>query len=681
MKINIKKLRFSKSLLLILDNINIISESKICKITLIILLLGNLSIYAQQRGGGAKPKLLLKANLKAYTSGTTLAINGQTVETWFDESYNGNDASQGVVSKQPIFRNNITDNANYNPVIEISNSVGGINRDYFIINNNDNGDFSTVADARVNIIVARPTGSPDDNSLLFMGNYALPNNGDFTAITLNTTEYKLDCGSFLSTSSATNNSEIAIYTFHLPEFPANTGDFELQKNSYDFTETETGGVEPVTTDNNYAILGGGNSSTGLPTTFWNGFVAEVYSFASELSVSEFATYESYLAIKYGITLNNTDGGTKGDYHSSSGTQFWDASDGPLYQNDVIGLYNDENIIEHQQKQSHSNNDSTRIYLSTIVSNNASNTGSFSSDLSFVVMGHNLEKMNLTSTAELPTGFGLVSRVAREWKVTKTNFNQSYNCDFVLNAMGAINTSDLRFLVDDDGDFTNGGTSSYYNGDGTGIVISYSNPEITISNIYGTHIANNSTKYISIGAVDWILPVELLSFDALIDNNKVELIWETASEINNEYFVVERSTDNYTWEVLTKINGEGNSSSNLSYSAVDYNPYLGTSYYRLKQFDFDGLYSYSNIRTVNFENILNSEPVIYPNPTLNLLIIEGNKEELNDLKIYSLLGQDVTSVVKILEYSNSSVIVSLSNLSQGVYFIKTKSYVNSIYKID
>ena len=88
-----------------------------------------------------------------------------------------------------------------------------------------------------------------------------------------------------------------------------------------------------------------------------------------------------------------------------------------------------------------------------------------------------------------------------------------------------------------------------------------------------------------------LPIELLSFTPEIKPDRVELNWTTGSEINNDYFTIERSRDLYGWGVMGFVEGAGNSSVPLSYSFSDMRPLDGLGYYRLKQTDFDGQFKY------------------------------------------------------------------------------------------
>jgi hypothetical protein len=136
-----------------------------------------------------------------------------------------------------------------------------------------------------------------------------------------------------------------------------------------------------------------------------------------------------------------------------------------------------------------------------------------------------------------------------------------------------------------------------------------------------------------------LPVELISFNASKDGNSVKLEWTTASEINNDYFTVERSVDGMHFENLTVVDGAGNSTSNRDYKAHDYEPLAGMNYYRLRQTDFDGRVSYSEIRQVNFSK--QSAVNVYPNPVSGPAINIGTDEDsgtILSVNLFDLAGK-------------------------------------------
>jgi hypothetical protein len=179
----------------------------------------------------------------------------------------------------------------------------------------------------------------------------------------------------------------------------------------------------------------------------------------------------------------------------------------------------------------------------------------------------------------------------------------------------------------------------------------------------------------------LLPIKLISFNASKINNKnVLLNWQTASEINNDYFTIERSIDLISWEKLINIKGAKNSSATLSYQTIDEKPYVGNSYYRLKQTDINGQYSYSQIRNIFIEDLNISTISIYPNPATHQITIKSTaNEKLEQFSIYNILGEEIAINSRIIEKDDVKVILNLSNLTTGIYFIKTATSVNKIYK--
>ena len=109
-----------------------------------------------------------------------------------------------------------------------------------------------------------------------------------------------------------------------------------------------------------------------------------------------------------------------------------------------------------------------------------------------------------------------------------------------------------------------------------------------------------------------LPTRLLYFTAVLTvNQQVLCQWVTATEINNDYFTVEKTQDGINYKSVGNLKGAGNSSMSLYYSMLDESPYSGTSYYRLKQTDYDGQFSYSQLVAVNLKGL--EIITMYPNP--------------------------------------------------------------------
>ncbi|GAB4383765.1 MAG: hypothetical protein Kow0075_15900 [Salibacteraceae bacterium] len=176
-----------------------------------------------------------------------------------------------------------------------------------------------------------------------------------------------------------------------------------------------------------------------------------------------------------------------------------------------------------------------------------------------------------------------------------------------------------------------------------------------------------------------LPVEWVSFRAYVDGNRVAIEWVTASEINNDYFTVERSRDGMQWETVAQVDGAGYSLDVLSYRTFDNNPYRGTSYYRLKQTDFDGKFEYGEIAEVSVETGGTTTVFVYPNPVDERLTIEGQEAELQQFSMFNLLGREVTHQIRLTRNDGNFMAVDLTELEPGMYYLKTRTQTIKVYK--
>lgn len=122
-----------------------------------------------------------------------------------------------------------------------------------------------------------------------------------------------------------------------------------------------------------------------------------------------------------------------------------------------------------------------------------------------------------------------------------------------------------------------------------------------------------------------LPVTLTDFSAECTGRDVAISFSTASETNNDYFVIERSQDLVDWKTVTTVSGAGNSNQLLSYTATDAQVPPGTWYYRLTQYDFDGNYEVFDhmLATTTCGNAVDQNIIVYPNPTQGLVFAKGD----------------------------------------------------------
>jgi hypothetical protein len=166
-----------------------------------------------------------------------------------------------------------------------------------------------------------------------------------------------------------------------------------------------------------------------------------------------------------------------------------------------------------------------------------------------------------------------------------------------------------------------------------------------------------------------LPIELLEFNAIANGDVVDLSWITASEINNERFEVERSSNAQQFTKVATVAGAGNSNTLLSYSASDTQPLQGVSYYRLKQIDYHGSYAYSDIVPVVFAgNVVPT--LVFAGIRSGVLELDFSLALLNaKVSVFDLSGRLITS-----QQGNETAKMQLAAdmLSEGVYLVSIES---------
>lgn len=163
----------------------------------------------------------------------------------------------------------------------------------------------------------------------------------------------------------------------------------------------------------------------------------------------------------------------------------------------------------------------------------------------------------------------------------------------------------------------------------------------------------------------ILPVGFLSFSASAIDESVELIWRTASELNNDYFTLERSYDGESFEAIAFIDGAGNSNEIKTYTYTDNNPGANELLYRIKQTDFDGAFSYSNVISINLLNDIENLLEIFPNPASDILNISADVSLFYKMyRIYNVAGELITSGI----IDKSQIELNVSEFAEGMYYL-------------
>ena len=394
-------------------------------------------------------------------------------------------------------------------------------------------------------------------------------------------------------------------------------------------------------------------------------IGEFIIFSKELTDSEIQKVEAYLALKYGIGLVDADGGTGGDYVSSGGTTYWDASANTGYNNGVITIGKD-NSTSANQKQAKSVDDSLMVFVSTLASTNDGNAGTITNDESFIAIGHNggRLKSNNTSMGELPSG--IASRFEREWTLTNTNFDDDFAIEIEWDSSGVFDINDVRLLVDTDSDFSN--ATVYSSSDG----LTFEIGSIIVRGLNTTIFPAGLTRKFTIGAASGgttTLPVELLYFEATDLAGKIMLSWETMAEINNDYFIIEKSSDGNHWNEIANVPGSGNSTESFYYTHLDFDPCGESCYYRLTQVDFDGTSEVFKAIQVGGGEGKEFSITVSPNPVYgnaNVMFV-APEEGMFDFSVLSQSGQVVYQAQMMGAQGVNQFSYQTDLLDKGVYF--------------
>jgi len=192
---------------------------------------------------------------------------------------------------------------------------------------------------------------------------------------------------------------------------------------------------------------------------------------------------------------------------------------------------------------------------------------------------------------------------------------------------------------------------------------------------GTSLATDNTNTNLIGwpileAIAVVLPVEFTTFTAEALRDETALLkWETATELNNDYFQIEHSADGVNFAKIGLQKGAGTSFEPQSYQFVHPNPRASINYYRLKQVDIDGTFDYSEIRSVNFAKEGTFQ--VYPNPSTNYVQIvpPAAAAELDwNVDVFDIQGR----LVQKFNLTDANFRLSTANWPSGVYHLQLRS---------
>lgn len=313
----------------------------------------------------------------------------------------------------------------------------------------------------------------------------------------------------------------------------------------------------------------------------NGQAAEILMYNSALSASQRNQVESYLASKYGITLDQS---APQNYTASDGTVYWSAAANGV-NNARITVIGRDDCFGFNQKQSVSSETGAMVTIgngTTLSTSNVLNANSFAADKSFLAISDNNGSIAGWTTTGAPARRQIISRV---WKVDKTNNVDSIRIRVPDNTSTATNKlppklTTVLLAVDADGDFTSGAIEKGMTLNGTNWERNYSFAD----GAYFTFIT------LAAGAT---LPVKFSSFTAQPVNGRVSLNWNVGVEEEVKGYDIERSADGRDFSSI----GFVAAANKRGYSFADLSP-LASAYYRIKSVNADGSYNVTNVSRVD-----------------------------------------------------------------------------------
>lgn len=287
--------------------------------------------------------------------------------------------------------------------------------------------------------------------------------------------------------------------------------------------------------------------------------------------------------------------------------------------------------------------------------------------------------NITSTSNFGLTVNTGDTLVINGDLTIQNGNVAVNNESVLLITGDVSGSNFSLNLNAGGSVIFAGAETSISGittnGGGNLYVFDTTPSIS-GNANGSNgieteadLSNDAPDLFDFVNKGGVLPVELISFSSTVGKNTIEVNWATASEINNDYFEVQKSADGINYSRIAKVEGHGNSTRLLTYSFTDKSPLGGINYYRLKQVDFDGSFELSKI-TSSFFDAPNGSMNIFPNPANNYININLDNRFINtktDIYIFNLNGELINQPIELLT-PTSQINLSLE-LTDGAYILR------------
>lgn len=583
------------------------------KLGLLLVLFSPAALLAQFGPGGvgttADNGLWLDANRLTLN-------NGDPVNSWTDFSGNGNDAADsGVPTEIPVF--NSAGSINGRPTITFDGTDQLIVPDADILDDTQGLTYYTIV---------RPTG------LSGAPRGIVGKRITFTTAVEYAYTFFFWSGNHLNLDVHTQNNR-----FNTNPTSYNNGTNYMP--GFIFDGTLPTGQRSKIYEAGTMVRQGNEASTAIPNSgqdlcigalnvnygqYFIGEMAEVCQWNYALNTAERIIVENYLGAKYNIRVAN-------DYYAFDMTHAGEVAG--------IGRVDASNLHDDSQGSA-----MVRI-----------NSPSNLDDGEFMIWGHNEASLADSNTVDVD-GAIIESRMERVWRVDTTGDVGTVTVAFDMTGFSPLTGSDLRLLIDRDGD-------GFFDNDIAPQSGTFAAGTITFTGVQFEH-----GDFFTLGSINEInspLPVELLSFSGSKSGQSAKLNWQTASEINASHFTVYRSTDGMAFEPMAQVSASGNSATLLSYSAIDSNPAEGLNFYRLSQTDLNGTEYFYNTVVLDFTPVeLNFS--VYPNPSNGQFVLSGPTDmETVPVKLIDLSGREVPISI---QSAGNEMLITPEYRAAGTYIL-------------
>jgi large repetitive protein len=335
-----------------------------------------------------------------FTGDKGVGTSGTAVTQWEDQSLNGLDVTQATAGKQPA----ATSFQNFNPVVTFTGNKALNNTAGYWKNSTNNAQFNVFAVAKhtintgsVNALFAENTNKGQQSIFFDYGNNMYLN--------LWASHY-----AYTPFTAASSNVPLLVSSRY-----NNTGSVkQIYWNGRTQTMTQAGATGTFNGSNGNLVVGNHNDQGSWP---FDGDIAEMVMYPTDLTAVQRQEVESYLALKWGLTLDQT---TAYNYLNSNGATIWNATTNSSYKNNIFGIGTDA-ASGLSQKQSRSINAGVQpvFGLGSIAATNAANTANFTADMSFLIAGSDNGVAKFYTPITAPAGNDANNRFTRIWRVQET----------------------------------------------------------------------------------------------------------------------------------------------------------------------------------------------------------------------------------------------------------------------